>query len=379
MEDVDAVGDTGGRVGHRVSKGSGQGSRGSRGSGSEVPGVPKVQGSMSTIVPEHRMSHLWSSDRRRVVALALAIGLMFSTGCGKGRRRQAAAPTTRARASILLDHARHDAGRRDRAGRDWRPDARVQRARRTRAAVQPGVRGCPGNAAVAHLDDDRPLPGGHGIHENARYLPATFPVVAERLQQAGYRTTAFVSSFSLARRFGLARGFDLYDDELPDGSAERSARETTDLALAELTQQSDRPRFIWVHFYDAHYPYAPPEPFRTRYKEHPYLGEVASVDEQLGRLARGVRAAGEGPGRDHRRCGSWRGARRSRRGAARQPALSIDDARAADCDGAWRDEQRQRCACEHAPGIPYDPRSGQPRIRATACSGRPERSSLAKR
>ena len=67
---------------------------------------------MSTIVPEHRMSHLWSSDRRRVVALALAIGLMFSTGCRQGPSSSAAAPTTRARASILLvtlDTTRADA------------------------------------------------------------------------------------------------------------------------------------------------------------------------------------------------------------------------------------------------------------------------------
>ena len=50
-------------------------------------------------------------------------------------------------------------------------------------------------------------PGGHGVHENARYVPATLPVLAEQLHRAGYRTSAFVSSFILARRFGLARVF----------------------------------------------------------------------------------------------------------------------------------------------------------------------------
>src|SRR3954468_12356534 len=73
-------------------------------------------------------------------------------------------------------------------------------------------------------------PAGHGIHENARYLPSTYPVIAERLRERGYRTAAFVSSFVLSRRFGLARGFDVYDDDAPAGRAERSARETTERA-----------------------------------------------------------------------------------------------------------------------------------------------------
>jgi arylsulfatase A-like enzyme/tetratricopeptide (TPR) repeat protein len=127
-------------------------------------------------------------------------------------------------------------------------------------------------------------PGGHGVHENARYLPPTLPVLAEQLRQAGYRTSAFVSSFILARRFGLARGFDVYDDTLPAGSNERSSRATTDAALADLSQPAQGPRFMWVHYYDAHYPYEPPEPYRTRYRAHPYLGEIAAMDEQLGRL-----------------------------------------------------------------------------------------------
>jgi choline-sulfatase len=127
-------------------------------------------------------------------------------------------------------------------------------------------------------------PGGHGVHENARYLPATLPVLAERLHQAGYRTSAFVSSFILARRFGLARGFDIYDDALPSGANERSSRETTDAAIADLATPASGPRFLWVHYYDAHYPYDPPEPYRTRYRAHPYLGEIAAMDEQLGRL-----------------------------------------------------------------------------------------------
>jgi arylsulfatase A-like enzyme/thioredoxin-like negative regulator of GroEL len=137
-------------------------------------------------------------------------------------------------------------------------------------------------------------PAGHGVHENARYLAASVPVAAERLRQAGYRTAAFVSSFVLARRFGLARGFDLYDDTL--GAAnERTSRDTTDAALAELARGPDALRFLWVHYYDAHYPYAPPEPYRSRYAKNPYFGEIAAMDEQLGRLVQAFERQAKGP------------------------------------------------------------------------------------
>ena len=127
-------------------------------------------------------------------------------------------------------------------------------------------------------------PAGHGVHENARHLSERHEVVAERLKQHGYQTAAVVSSFVLARRFGLARGFDRYDDELPGGAAERSAAETTARALAMLAASSGGPIFLWVHYFDPHAPYAPPEPFRARYRESPYLGEVAAMDYELGRL-----------------------------------------------------------------------------------------------
>lgn len=128
-------------------------------------------------------------------------------------------------------------------------------------------------------------PGGHGVHENARYLPATVPLAAERLKQSGYQTAAFVSSFVLAGRFGLARGFDVYDDTFPGQRSERTSKETTDAVLARLAQSNGSPPlFLWVHYYDPHAPYVPPEPYRTRYARDPYRGEVAAMDEQIGRL-----------------------------------------------------------------------------------------------
>jgi len=132
-------------------------------------------------------------------------------------------------------------------------------------------------------------PGGHGLHENGRYLSPKQPLLAERLHAAGYRTAAFVSAFALARRFGLARGFDVYDDAVPEPRNERSARDTTDLALAYLARPAAQPLFLWVHYYEPHFPYEPPEPYRSRFAKQPYLGEVATMDEQLGRLVSAFR------------------------------------------------------------------------------------------
>lgn len=141
-------------------------------------------------------------------------------------------------------------------------------------------------------------PAGHGVHENARALSPQVPLVAEKLKAAGYRTAAFVSSFSIARRFGLARGFDVYDDEFAAGAVERNAKETTDRALA-WRNSARAPFFLWVHLFDPHAPYAPPAPFRG------YRGEVEFMDSQLARLLEGFDGAviiaadhGEGLG-DH--------------------------------------------------------------------------------
>jgi len=133
-------------------------------------------------------------------------------------------------------------------------------------------------------------PAGDGLHDNGRTLDARQPVIAERLKAAGYATLAFVSGYPLDRQFGLARGFDLYDDQLGAGLAERSAGATTDRALAALATQPPGPLFLWVHYYDPHEPYAPPEPYRSRYAQTPYLGEIAYMDHELGRLLAAVEA-----------------------------------------------------------------------------------------
>ncbi len=138
--------------------------------------------------------------------------------------------------------------------------------------------------------------GEHGVHENGRRLSDRVPLVAERLRELGYTTAAFVSGFPLKSPFGLARGFDLYDDDFGSGKSERSSRETTDRALAWLATAGTRPRFLWVHYYDPHEPYEPPEPFRSRFPADPYQGEVAAMDHDLGRLLAAFETAPGGRG-----------------------------------------------------------------------------------
>jgi choline-sulfatase len=217
----------------------------------------------------------------RLGILAVALGAMF--GCRRGGGL-VPTPDPSTRPSILL--VTLDTTRADAIG----PEAK--------GVLTPGfdalaARGLRFGQAYTTVPETLPAhtsmmtglyPAGHGVHENARSLRGDPPVLAERLRQAGYRTAAFVSSFTLARRFGLARGFDVYDDDLPQGGSERSAALTTDRALAFVRQEKPRPFFLWVHYYEPHAPYTPPEPFKTRYAKDPYFGEIAAMDEQLGRL-----------------------------------------------------------------------------------------------
>lgn len=230
--------------------------------------------------------------------LALA-GAMLLGACSRKPESGAAASrpadASAARPSILLvtlDTTRADAiGPEARGVQTPGFDALAARGRLFRQAYSTVPETLPAHASML----TGLYPAGHGVHENARAVPETRALLAEELRRAGYRTVAHVSSFVLARRFGLARGFDVYDDELPAGRAERTARQTTDRALARLAEPSRAPLFLWVHYFDPHHPYEPPEPFRSRYAETPYLGEVAAMDAELGRLALAFERQAPGP------------------------------------------------------------------------------------
>jgi arylsulfatase A-like enzyme/Flp pilus assembly protein TadD len=123
-------------------------------------------------------------------------------------------------------------------------------------------------------------------------LDPRFRSVAQAFKQHGYATGAVVSAFVLDRSWGLARGFEFYDDAFaPEafanrdlGLVDRRAAESVDRALAWLKKNPKKPFFFWLHLYDPHSPYDPPEPYRSEYQGHLYDGEIAYADHELGRL-----------------------------------------------------------------------------------------------
>jgi arylsulfatase A-like enzyme/Flp pilus assembly protein TadD len=135
-------------------------------------------------------------------------------------------------------------------------------------------------------------PFQHGVRENSGFtLSPKVPTLATVLKQAGYATGAFVGAYPLDSHYGLNHGFDVYDDRFPRGEnpdeftiAERRGNAVVTPALAWWNAHRGGRRFLWVHLYDPHAAYEPPEPFASRYRDRPYLGEIAAVDSFLSPL-----------------------------------------------------------------------------------------------
>lgn len=136
-------------------------------------------------------------------------------------------------------------------------------------------------------------PADHRVRENGRVIDKKLELLQVLLKARGYETAAFVSGFPLAGQFGLSRGFDHYDDHFAGDATERTAGDTTDQALAWLKGKTN-PLFMWVHYFDPHEPYLPPEPFLSQYPDEPYLGELAYMDQELGRLLSAFEAHNQG-------------------------------------------------------------------------------------
>jgi arylsulfatase A-like enzyme len=143
-------------------------------------------------------------------------------------------------------------------------------------------------------------PHVHGIRDNSAFkLTSKALTLAEILRKNGYRTGAVVGSFILDSRFGLDQGFDYYDDEMistpvpsgrsPGGAPQpqmrrlspRPASDVTRSALSWLRKNKGEHFFLWIHYFDPHYPYTPPAPFSERFSENPYDGEIAFVDHNI--------------------------------------------------------------------------------------------------
>jgi arylsulfatase A-like enzyme/predicted negative regulator of RcsB-dependent stress response len=149
-------------------------------------------------------------------------------------------------------------------------------------------------------------PLGHGVHDNGIDAlgpePSTLP---ETLKAKGYDTAAFIACFVMDERFGLDRGFDVYDFEVSRAGFrpqmvdfnERPANEVTDAAISWLDTrrqaEATAPFFAWVHYFDPHLPYRSPLQNTPVFRSRPYDAEIAYVDQHLGRLLDDLAQNGE--------------------------------------------------------------------------------------
>src|SRR5215471_8980043 len=140
-----------------------------------------------------------------------------------------------------------------------------------------------------------------GMHDfSVNKLNSQQATLASVLKQAGYATGAVVGSAVLDSRFGLNQGFDFYYDHFDFSRLDESNLDdmkrtgdvVADVALDWLGKNADKKFFLWMHLYDPHLPYHPPDAYAREYEDHPYDGEIAFADEQVGRLVRFLKNKG---------------------------------------------------------------------------------------
>jgi arylsulfatase A-like enzyme/Flp pilus assembly protein TadD len=141
-------------------------------------------------------------------------------------------------------------------------------------------------------------PNVHGVRDTGGFvLRPSSVTMATILHNQGWDTAGFIGSTVLKSSFGFNQGFAIYDDQMPRSNKEagyaraasRPAKVVVDHAIAWLKTRSTQPFFVWLHFYDPHEPYNPPEQFRRKYPGDLYDGEIAFTDQQLGRFLDAVK------------------------------------------------------------------------------------------
>ena len=152
-------------------------------------------------------------------------------------------------------------------------------------------------------------PSYHSVHDNLGYqLDTGHETLAEILKNNGFLTGAIVSAFVLDSQFGLNQGFDSYNDRFEevhlvhDSYSERKGKETTRLAREWLDEQQDEPFFLFLHYFDPHEDYDPPEPFKSRFSgsgaslrarlNDAYAAEIAYTDYCIGQVFDKLKALG---------------------------------------------------------------------------------------
>lgn len=220
-------------------------------------------------------------------ALLVFIVALMAAACGPGPSAPAPAPAA-ARNLLLITI---DTLRADHVGAYGYAAARTPAID---AAARDGVRFEKAwSAAPITLTSHASLltgryPAGHGARHNGIAVNAGVPTLATTLKAAGFSTAAFVSAFPLDKRFGLQRGFDVYDDELPRANGrplnERPGADTAARAVTWLQGHRGDRFFLWVHLFDPHAPYGDPSAQNSRPAIQRYDDEIETADREVGRL-----------------------------------------------------------------------------------------------
>jgi choline-sulfatase len=219
-------------------------------------------------------------SRRSVLAAALAL---VALGCGQ---REHSAPAERGPIIIIsIDTLRSD--HLPAYGYDQVATPAIDALRRDGLLFTNAWSHCPLTLPSHATILTGRLPAETGLRDNAGFrLKADVPTLAELLGKNGYATGAAVSSYALRSSTGISRGFDAWDDHLETGAStsigdvSRSGAVTEQLAEQWIGSHAGTPFFYFLHLYEPHSPYSPPEPFKSRYT--PYDGEIATADAIVG-------------------------------------------------------------------------------------------------
>lgn len=134
------------------------------------------------------------------------------------------------------------------------------------------------------------IPPYHGVHDNGNRLNQSNVTIAEMMGRKGFTTAAFISSFVLHSAFGLNKGFDCYNERLEKsspvfaGTDQRKAEDTNSDAFDWLNKHKSERFFLFLHYYDPHFKYDPPEPYASKFQYNLYAGEIAYVDHCIGQV-----------------------------------------------------------------------------------------------
>jgi len=213
-----------------------------------------------------------------------ALGLALATGCDQAHRRPdivlITLDTTRADHLGCYGHAIASTPHLDRF---------AQGSVQYMQAVAPVPLTLPAHASMM----TGLQPPEHGVRDNSGYhLPEEVVTLAEILRDQGYATAAFVSAYILTPHFGLSQGFQTYDHHPVN---ERPGAETTRAAIAwleDFARLGSQPLFLWVHYFDPHTPWTPPEQFASATRGTPYDAEISAMDAAVGDLLAALRRLG---------------------------------------------------------------------------------------